>query len=216
MAITIKSTKVSSGQDLLTGQQHDIVDDLNELKDALEGSYGVPVGAIIPWWAPNNSFSSPTGFAVCDGSAIASGPYTGNNTPNLVNRFLMGVSHSNVNSSGGSNTKNLSHTHVTNISHNHGSHTHGRGSYHAQIGFESGALYQRRENVPGWTATHGVVLSGIVGTSNGLITGSRVWGTSAATTVSLGTTNKTSTSSLSNSFDIRPSYIGVVYLMRIS
>ncbi len=73
------------------------------------GSGGVPVGAIIPWMGLLAGLPIPTGFQLCDGSAIvdSESPFNGFNTPPLngttdnTKRFLRGSSNT-VGASGGS------------------------------------------------------------------------------------------------------------------
>ena len=71
----------------------------------------VPPGTVIWWWRPNTSHPIPSGFVVCDGQVIPDGPMSGHATPNLMNRFPMGVANPEQQIYGGENTRNLSHNH---------------------------------------------------------------------------------------------------------
>lgn len=53
----------------------------------------VPLGAIVDWYRPDGKTSVPAGFQLCDGSKIVDpySPFSGQNTPNLIGRFTMGV-----------------------------------------------------------------------------------------------------------------------------
>jgi Collagen triple helix repeat (20 copies) len=54
---------------------------------------GVPVGTVIDWWRPDDSFQVPTGFQICDGSVVSNpdSPLNGKTLPNLLNKFIRGV-----------------------------------------------------------------------------------------------------------------------------
>ena len=68
---------------------------------AFHAGNGTPRGGIIMWSGAVNDI--PDGWALCDGT---------NNTPDLRNRFVIGAGNSyDVGTSGGSITKNFSHTH---------------------------------------------------------------------------------------------------------
>lgn len=53
----------------------------------------VPVGAVIDWWRPNDTFPLPEGFQMCDGSLVTDpmSPLLGMRLPDLRNRFVRGV-----------------------------------------------------------------------------------------------------------------------------
>jgi len=76
----------------------------------------VPIGAILDWWRPNSSFSVPAGFKICDGSVIsdAASPYNGTTSPNLLDKFVRGVTNvANIGTAGGStSTSSDSHRHI--------------------------------------------------------------------------------------------------------
>lgn len=58
----------------------------------VSSSFQVPIGSVIDWFRPkNSSFMIPEGYQVCDGQKITDGPYKNEKTPNLINRFVMGV-----------------------------------------------------------------------------------------------------------------------------
>ena len=74
----------------------------------------VPIGTVLPWLKTFTSTPAlPDGFVECDGSVLsdADSPYNGETIPDLNgdNRFLRGNSTSG--STGGTETKDLQHTH---------------------------------------------------------------------------------------------------------
>ena len=80
----------------------------------------VPIGSVIDWWRPNSTFSVPTGYKICDGTTIADpdSPYDGNVVPNLLNRFVRGVTDPNlIGTTGGADDHG--HTGSTSVVANH-------------------------------------------------------------------------------------------------
>lgn len=77
-----------------------------------DGFGTVPIGAVLDWWAPAGSaVTVPANFAICDGHLISdpASPFNGKNTPNLVQRFIYGVSNAGqIGQAGGSSTANVS------------------------------------------------------------------------------------------------------------
>jgi len=83
----------------------------------------VPIGGIIIWSGAVGAI--PANWQICDGT---------NGTPDLRNRFVIGAGDTYaVDATGGSATKDLSHTHAvgTLAAANESAHTHGIGSYAA-------------------------------------------------------------------------------------
>jgi len=142
-----QSSDVSSGQDVLATQYNNLRADVAEV---LKSS--VPIGTVVMW--SGSSINVPTGWKLCDGTAISRTTYSdlytiqGNvfgsgdgsttfNLPDMRDRFIVGAGSSySSNSTGGSNSHTLttaeipSHNHTQN-SHNHtgssgtsGSHSH--------------------------------------------------------------------------------------------
>jgi hypothetical protein len=78
----------------------------------IQGFGTVPIGAILDWWGPTGSqVQLPANFVVCDGSVISDpqSPFNGQNAPNLVQKFILGVtSPSSIGQTGGSTTTDLS------------------------------------------------------------------------------------------------------------
>lgn len=72
---------------------------------------GLPLGAIIDWFRFDATQPLPRGFAICDGSVIAAAdsPFRGQQLPDLVDRFVLGVSPDRVGEVGGEAT--LTHRH---------------------------------------------------------------------------------------------------------
>jgi len=62
---------------------------------AAGGSASVPIGTIIDWWRPDDSFPFPDGYLSCDGSVIndPDSLFNGLTLPDLRGRFIMGASH---------------------------------------------------------------------------------------------------------------------------
>jgi hypothetical protein len=60
---------------------------------AAGGSASVPIGTVIDWWRPNDSFPVPDGYQICDGSVVndAQSPFNGQTLPNLIGRFARGA-----------------------------------------------------------------------------------------------------------------------------
>lgn len=229
----------------------------------------LPVGTVIPWYRPSSSVPLPAGgWEVCDGrpwSGITNAwGQTAGTIPDLRGKFVLGAGLTNIGSGptnypdigqvGGSNTKDLSHSHTVN-SHTHGipahthpissdgSHTHpisADGLHNHNMHSRLNALLQGIE-VYSWDATdtpirrsnnlQSLYVAGfnnntpddVVPTSgshsHGGATGSGgthshggasgIW--SGNTDAQTPGTNL----SLSTAFDIRPAYVGLIYLMRV-
>lgn len=74
---------------------------------------GVPVGAIIDWYPLDADSVVPERFQLCDGSEVTDfdSPYVGLRTPDLTDRFLMGVTADRVGDTGGTAAHDLAHWH---------------------------------------------------------------------------------------------------------
>jgi len=95
-------------------------DKLSSDVQATLGEGAVPIGAVIDWWRPDNTWEVPDGFAICDGSRVndADSPLNGKTLPNLKDRFIRGATDfKDIGTTGGSE----SHNHTVNIDHNHAS-----------------------------------------------------------------------------------------------
>ena len=93
---------------------------------AIAAANGVPTGAIMPY----TGNSAPAGWALCDGAAIPPGIVgnalrallAGNNTPNLIDRFIVGAGSTyNVGDTGGEDAVALTQAQMP--THNHGGST---------------------------------------------------------------------------------------------
>ncbi len=79
---------------------------------------GLPVGGVIAWWRPTAETPVPEGFEICDGSAVADpqSPLAGTTKPDLTGRFVRGVEGSTVGfTTGGSDSVTVTggdHAHV--------------------------------------------------------------------------------------------------------
>lgn len=89
-----------------------------------------PLRHIVFWWRENTGIVVPTGWAICDGTAWASIPndmgLSSGAIPDLISRFLLPVGLASLGTTGGSNTRNLEHTHPVGA-HQHSipAHSHG-------------------------------------------------------------------------------------------
>ena len=54
---------------------------------------GVPIGTVMDWWRPDNTFEVPGGFKICNGQTIVDpgGPFDGVVLPDLVDKLVKGV-----------------------------------------------------------------------------------------------------------------------------
>ena len=116
VGISIQDRKISIAENGIT-QAHLNFDPATQSELNVVQQATIPVGGIIDWWRPDNSFNVPTGFKVCDGSAITekNSPYYNQATPNLIGRFTLGVQGHEIGNSGGKTT----HSHSTDINHDH-------------------------------------------------------------------------------------------------
>ncbi|MGA9769560.1 MAG: hypothetical protein WBV94_11000 [Blastocatellia bacterium] len=67
------------------------------------GNLDVPLGTILDWLRPDANIAVPFGFQLCDGAVIADpeSPLFQRRTPNLIDRFTMGVTGNRLGESGG-------------------------------------------------------------------------------------------------------------------
>lgn len=63
---------------------------ISRLSSEVSGAL-VPIGGIILWSGTADALAGFPNWQLCDGSAITSGTLSGSNTPNLVNRFVIGT-----------------------------------------------------------------------------------------------------------------------------
>ena len=83
---------------------------------ALNAADGVPVGAVIDWWRPNDTFLIPDGYQICDGSEVKDpdSPLKGEKLPDLNGAFIRGVTDENqIATTGGA----INHNHSINHDH---------------------------------------------------------------------------------------------------
>lgn len=87
----------------------------------------VPIGTVIDWWRPNDSFPVPLGFQICDGSAVldSRSPLKGATLPNLNGQFVRGATDPDaIGDTGGSNNHAHNHDHASKDSTADGAHGH--------------------------------------------------------------------------------------------
>lgn len=85
---------------------------------SVRGGGAVPLGTVIDWWRPDDSWPVPDGCAICDGTMLddTASPFHGELLPDLRCKFVRGAPDP---ASIGSTTGWDNHSHTTNISHNH-------------------------------------------------------------------------------------------------
>lgn len=159
---------------------------------------GVPVGTVISWWRTDASTPLPAGeWAFADGSIVndPASPINGKKLPDLRNRFVMGVDSSQIGTNGGANSLEMSHSHTVN------SHTH-------TVNGETSEVYRTWDG--GYWAKSGDEYRFAVNTYG------NAWYYRHDHMVNLTTSaTETNTNSFSLSFDNRPEYVGLVYLVKI-
>lgn len=179
----------------------------------------IPTGVIVMWSGASDAI--PTGWVLCDGN---------NNTPNLVDRFIVGAGSTyTVGATGGSNTVTLttaqmpSHTHTfTGASHNHsgsvslsglscssaGEHTHAINSADSLSDSDYNGKYPLARN---YRSVSGSYSGGIVsaGAHTHSITGS---GTVTIDAATAGGTNSNTGSG--SAHENRPPYYALCFIMK--
>jgi hypothetical protein len=82
----------------------------------------IPIGTVIDWWRPNDSFNIPQKFSICDGRLIDDfeSPYVGSILPDLMEKFTRGASGLNtIGDEGGHNRLPINIRTTDDGSHNH-------------------------------------------------------------------------------------------------
>lgn len=96
------------------------VDDLGELEPripvrsapyARSAGGSVPIGTVIDWWRPDDTFPVPLDYAICDGHTVddSTSAYDGLQLPDFTDRFTKGVTDPNAIGETGGRT---SHNHI--------------------------------------------------------------------------------------------------------
>jgi hypothetical protein len=162
------------------------------------GSSSMPVGTVISWWRADETTPLPSDeWAIADGSTVTdpASPLYGKTLPDMTERFAMGVAVENIGQLGGNNSLNLAHTHQVNDHvHSIPGHSHTLDhDHHTQDAYAvaGGSLSVHRD------------ITGVTVTNTG------DW---AGTT---GGSQPGTTSALSASTDIRPAYVGMIFLVKI-
>jgi len=198
--MTFSSISFSAGETPTAAKWNQLCDNDDALRDGtgianeaiseahLADGLFIPVGGVIMYWSDGGSL--PTNFEICDGSNVSTSgsPLAGLAKPSLTNKFVRGVANQNLRSSaqsGGADSINIQHSHTVN------NHSHGI-SFNAQ---RTGNITSVQPLVGG---------SGVpIDSHDHLISGS----TGGSTP---GTNN-----GLSSTQSILPSYVGLVYIMRV-
>jgi microcystin-dependent protein len=156
-----QSSEVSAGDEILAEQYNDLRDDVVEVFES-----AVPLGSVTMW--AGDSGDVPTGWALCDGSAISRSTYSdlytllgntfgaGNgsttfNLPDMRDRFVVGAGSSySRNAKGGASSNNLSHTHsISSHTHSIAQHSHTVSSHRHSINSHSHTVNSHYH----WTST---------------------------------------------------------------
>ena len=196
--MTWDSSDVSVGETITAEQYNDLRADTQEVYNS-----AVPIGSIQMW--AGGSGDVPTGWSLCDGSAISRTTYSslftllsttfgaGNGTttfniPDMRDRFVVGAGSSySRNAYGGNSSNNISHTHSVS-SHTHstpahthtmGSHTHDQGDLAANIDFiydSGGGIYYRTQSKSFTANVRNYLYGGETSVSSGRSTGIDVTG----------------------------------------
>lgn len=179
---------------------------------------GVPVGTVISWWRKDATTPLPSDeWKIADGTVVtdAASPLDGSAVPDLRNRFVMGVGESQIGTTGGANTLNLSHQHqVDNHVHYVPDHAHGDGELHANVSVEDDRAYVKRYG-PGFNASNANYTNGSHANSHQTDASADVNGITAYWGGNSGGSAPMSSFNLSASTDNRPAYYGLIYLIRI-
>jgi hypothetical protein len=118
----------------------------------------MPIGTVIDWWRPDDSWLLPEGFQICDGSTVndPDSPLNGRTVPDLTNTFILGVSSpSQIGSRGGSE----SHDHAVDIDHDHASVNTTSSGYHRHttdppaMSTSASGSHTHSVDIPGYSAT---------------------------------------------------------------
>ena len=185
------------------------------------GTVSVPLGAVLPIMSnlpgshviPVSGTADSTGFQLCDGSVIPTGCVLSGNTPDLSDgRFLMG--NVTAGSTGGANHKTLTISNLPSHTHDMADHTH-TGVTGIETGHEHTTLSSPASGVMGTAGGGADPTMSYVDSSSTPDTG---WQHDHGhTLITAGPNNNTTTATGSGStFDNRPSYMTVQYLIRVS
>jgi hypothetical protein len=187
---------------------------------------GVPVGTVVAWWG--NSANPPEGWVVCSGQTISDpqSPLNGMAVPDLRDKFVRGTV-GNVRPTaptGGVDTVNLAHSHTVH-SHSHSmahthtvnNHTHDMGNHthSGQTGVGQPRIDYYRWAFDGILEIHDDHTHPFTtGGPSTNTTGGASPGTSGPSTGETGASAPGTTAALGN-MSIVPSYVGLVYIMRV-
>jgi hypothetical protein len=174
----------------------------------------VPVGSVISWWG--NAASPPSGWKVCDGTAVSDtgSPLNGQSVPDLRNRFVRGAS-GDVRTtpvSGGADTVDLTHRHTVDA------HTHSIGM-DLNVGTLSAIAHRHSLPSGGFTGEESGTVPGHFAGGSFLV---MTQGSSGQSQAALGHSHGGATGSASpgtsNSLGVTsvvPRYVGLVYIIRV-
>lgn len=179
---------------------------------------GVPVGSVISWWRANADTPLPSGeWMIADGSVVSDpeSPLNGKTLPDLRNRFVMGVSATEIGITGGTNTLNLSHQHlVDNHTHIIPGHAHSDGELYANVSVEDNRVYVKRYG-PGFNATNANYTNASHENSHATDASADIGGITGYWSGTSGASAPYTSFNLSATTDNRPQYFGLIYLVRI-
>lgn len=199
--------------------------------DAIATRQFDPVGSVTMWWRPDASVTLPTGWVQCDGATYSSGNHdfgTGASivVPDMRNKFVLGASSTQtdgqaaaagdttanapgIRGTGSSHSRNLQHTHTisaespgTNAA---GSHAH---NFSGTTGGNS-AVYDSAQRYTSGSAQK------IIATHTHPFSGSTDSQGSHSHTVNSHSHGGATGSTLSATQDIKPLYVGLLFIIKI-
>jgi hypothetical protein len=177
----------------------------------IEAGVVASLGDVKFWWRPNASTAIPTGWVIADGRSVLASEhdFSGGGTisvPNLIERVPRGVNEADIGSSGGASAINLAHTHTVSP-HDHvvPSHTH---ELNLQSGFNAVTNLKISQDLSGSSWVHS-------GASSGEEHRHPINGSAGFTSLTTEQSSPGTSSSLSSSQSIIPSYIGLLPLVKV-
>lgn len=185
-----------------------------------ESQLAIPVGTIVDWLPPTPGAAPPAGWMICDGSTVndAASPYNGTHVPDLRGRVTRGITTNTASLGPGSLPDVAGNDSVSfDVSHSHNVNPHTHSIPAHTHSFTQSPYGANQTSEPVETNDMSSVITGVSHLSNGLDhhvhslpnTDSGGGGTTGSTGGS------TDTAGLGRTLDIRPSYVGLLKIIRI-